>query len=547
MIVTPYREDPFLNFHYIHTFSEFFDLIQAELRDVYYSSSNSPHSSTLSSASGPVSKQFLSLAIPLMNVDPLVAVQTLASPQQVHFYWEDRKTGTAIAAIGWAERVCLSGQHRFAQAKQAIQDLFKRITPIGNVSGLCAEPRVFCQFTFFDSVAGESSISPATLVLPKWQIARHQSFGSFVANIPLTTPRLLKTSCIPIWETLMQLRTLNQGRGAIFKPWNHPLARQACPSLQWPRRRSASSVVSHSFRPLASKSVSRSPSKNNLLQHPALPTLPDKGKTEFKKNVASVLDAIAHTDLNKAVIAHVLDVDLDISLDIFSSLQSLRDYHSNCYLFSSQTEEGQTFLSASPERLLSIQSGYLTAEAIAGSAPRGYSPAEDAQLANTLLNNRKELHEHHLVASFICQQLMRLGMSPTRSVVPQILPLSTIQHLQTLLHAEVPDNLHPIDIVEALHPTPAVAGVPREMACELIQQYEPFERSLYAAPVGWIDRRGNSEFLVGIRSAMLNGRHARLYAGAGIVQGSNPQKELNEIELKLRSLYSALIHPNSST
>jgi menaquinone-specific isochorismate synthase len=101
--------------------------------------------------------------------------------------------------------------------------------------------------------------------------------------------------------------------------------------------------------------------------------------------------------------------------------------------------------------------------------------------------------------------------------------------------------IHPLDLVAALHPTPAVAGLPRDEAWRQIRRCEPFERSLYAAPLGWIDEQGNCEFVVGIRSALIDGDRARLFAGAGIIAGSQPDKELAEIQLKLQAMLAALV------
>ena len=123
----------------------------------------------------------------------------------------------------------------------------------------------------------------------------------------------------------------------------------------------------------------------------------------------------------------------------------------------------------------------------------------------------------------------------------QLLRLSSIQHLWTPIYAHLPLNLEPLEIVEQLHPTPAVAGTPTEIACEKIRHYEKFDRSLYASPLGWVDDRGNCEFIVGIRSALIDGNQAKLYAGAGIVSGSNPSKEFAEVQLKLQSLLEALV------
>jgi menaquinone-specific isochorismate synthase len=172
-------------------------------------------------------------------------------------------------------------------------------------------------------------------------------------------------------------------------------------------------------------------------------------------------------------------------------------------------------------------------------------------LAYQLLSSEKERREHQFVINFIVEQLSELGLIPQMLPTPQLLKLSNIQHLWTPIQAQMLGDIHPLEIVAQLHPTPAVAGVPTKMAQEQIRRYETFDRTLYAAPLGWVDYQGNCEFIVGIRSALIesekparlfaNAYRARLYAGAGIVAGSDPNKELAEIQLKLQALLKALL------
>ncbi|HBL13715.1 MAG TPA: isochorismate synthase, partial [Cyanobacteria bacterium UBA11162] len=194
----------------------------------------------------------------------------------------------------------------------------------------------------------------------------------------------------------------------------------------------------------------------------------------------------------------------------------------------------------------------LVTDALAGSAPRGKTAMEDANFANQLLSSEKERREHQFVLNFIAQRLSQFGLFPQLPPTPQLLKLSNIQHLWTPIQAELlNNNVHPLEIVAELHPTPAVAGVPTQIAQAQIRRYEPFDRSLYAAPLGWVDYQGNCEFIVGIRSALIETANpaknhtqtycARLYAGAGIVAGSDPNKELAEIQLKLQALLKALL------
>jgi menaquinone-specific isochorismate synthase len=261
----------------------------------------------------------------------------------------------------------------------------------------------------------------------------------------------------------------------------------------------------------------------------------------FKQSVQAALKRIEAQQLHKIVLAQALDVTAADEFAIAPSLHHLRQRYAGCYLFAMGNGRGQTFMGASPERLISIRCGELVTDALAGSAPRGKTAAQDLALANRLQLSEKERHEHRVVADFITQQLLEIGLQPLSATVPQLLRLSNIQHLHTPIRAKLPASVHPLDVLMALHPTPAVAGVPCQQACEAILEYEAFERSLYAAPLGWLDHRGNSEFIVGIRSALITANHARLYAGAGIVAGSDPARELAEIQLKLTALLNALV------
>ena len=262
----------------------------------------------------------------------------------------------------------------------------------------------------------------------------------------------------------------------------------------------------------------------------------------FEQSVAAVLEHLGQNGLHKVVLADVMDVVAEVPFDGVRSLQTLRQNHPDCTVFSVGNGRGQSFIGASPERLLSIRENQITTDALAGSAPRGLTPDIDIQLAQTLLNSEKERYEHRVVVEFLLNQLRSLGLTSQCATEPQLMRLFHIQHLYTPISATLkPHRVSPLEVLSRLHPTPAVAGVPRQQACDLIRQQETFDRGLYAAPIGWIDTAGNSEFIVGIRSALIDGCNARLYAGAGIVSGSQPDRELAEIKLKLRSLLNALV------
>lgn len=454
--------------------------------------------------------RWLHLSLPLPDLDPLAAMAQLDGFAQPHFYWEQPSQGLAIAAAESALTAEFSGPERFVQAQALVLSQLNRTSsltaaplpwptapepmlPLGDET-----PRFFCSFTFFDHVAAGSPFPPALLLLPRWQVIRRRagmargSSTHFGANLALTQGRLCAREVKQLWHRYQQLCLVDA-----------TALQRACRQQ-------------------------RSTARTDL-----------RGD-RFEAAVEAVLAAIDQGQLHKAVMAHRLEVNASSPFSPAAALAALRSRHPDCYSFSVGRGQGPVFLGASPERLLQVRQRHLYTEALAGSASRSNNPALDIQLAQSLSRSAKELHEHQLVADFITQKLRSLGLSPVQAAGPQVLQLTGIQHLQTPIHCPLPPSIHPFEVLARLHPTPAVAGVPRRAACVQIQQREGFERSLYAAPLGWIDGRGNGEFCVGIRSALLSGCQAELFAGAGIVSGSVPQQELAEIELKLRTLLCAL-------
>ena len=512
--------------------------------------------------------KMVSLSFPLRVSDdsssflsPLVALETLAESTEPHFYWEKQDGGEAIAAVGCLLEQQLSGHptdsNRFVQTQKILDKWFSETTVIGALELPFTGPHAFCRFTFFDQAlkgATNHPFPPASVFIPKWHIGQQHHQTVFVANVVCSDHHTRDTlplhqQCLDLWHIYQRLRqpiTTSPALPFVTRELNSTLC-SAAPSSPDP---TVSSTTEPSTVTMMSSIAPSDPRLEKKTEHdrPHSPWssteslgLPHTQKEAFKQSVQAALNIIESTDLTKAVLAQVFDVSVDTPFQVFPSLHNLRTNHRDCHVFSTANGQGQVFLGASPERLLSIRNCTLYTEAIAGSAPRGTTPKADETLGNTLLCNIKELHEHQLVVNYITQQLSQLTLEPQRSPFPKLLKLANIQHLHTPIFAELPVNLNALDIVGHLHPTPAVAGVPQDMACKLIQAQESFDRSLYAAPIGWINYRGDSEFIVGIRSALLNGHTARLYAGAGIVRGSQPDLELSEIELKLQALLTTLL------
>jgi menaquinone-specific isochorismate synthase len=258
------------------------------------------------------------------------------------------------------------------------------------------------------------------------------------------------------------------------------------------------------------------------------------GEAAWIEQVEDALDRIDAGELEKVVLACALEVDLAEPVDLPDVLERLRRTYPNCYRFLVQPTAETGFLGAPPERLVDKRGREVSTEALAGSVGRGDTPAADAELAQSLVESEKIQHEQRVVVDAICDQLAPLG--DVREGEQTVRKLDTIQHLQTPISATLDAATHVLDIVAALHPTPAVGGLPPAVAAATIKEVESFERGWYAAPVGWFDAAGDGEFLVGIRSGVAGGTGARLFAGNGIVRDADPRAEWEEIQLKYRPL-----------
>ncbi len=430
--------------------------------------------------------QFFSIGAALPAIDPLRVIAALmqASHQPNHFYIEQPQAGDTVAACGQVTGAIASGEQRFQELQRFCQHTLNRLW-----APPPAEPRIFCQFAFRDGAT--TAVNRA--FLPRWQIVQRHGQATLTLNGRVDTA---PSAAVNLWQDWQLLwRTLAT---VLESP-------PVCPP------------------PLAI----------------AFPALAEQSQS-FMTGVTRALQLLEEEQLQKLVLACTLTVEQPSGFHWLGTLQNLRQQYHNCYIFSTGQDWQDIFLGASPERLVSIREGLLWADALAGSRPRGETDHEDQQLRDGLYHSPKERHEHQVIVEFLCQTLDQLGMTCEFPTEPRILELSNIQHLQTLIQARVCQPIHILEIVAALHPTPAVAGYPRARARQWLEQLEAFDRNGYAAPLGWVTPQGEGEFIVGIRSAHLQGTRAHLFAGAGIVKGSQPEREWQEILLKLQAMMSAL-------
>ncbi|WP_436924564.1 isochorismate synthase [Halosimplex amylolyticum] len=259
----------------------------------------------------------------------------------------------------------------------------------------------------------------------------------------------------------------------------------------------------------------------------------------WRRQVEAAVERIERGTLRKVVLAQALTVDLRDELSVPAVYARLSETYPDCFRFLVAPEGGGQFFGATPERLVTRDGRTVTTEALAGSTGRGDTPEEDEWLARELQESAKDSHEHELVVEAIKSQLDPFATSISTGD-RTVRRLATVQHLQTPVTAELAEDDHVLSLVEALHPTPAVGGLPPDEALETITETEAFERGWYASPVGWFDAEGDGTFAVAIRSAVATGRQATLFAGNGIVGDSDPDREWDEVQLKYRPVLDAL-------
>ncbi|QSG10024.1 isochorismate synthase [Halapricum desulfuricans] len=391
----------------------------------------------------------------------------------------------SIAAAGATASVSADGPDRFETVRETATALFESLT--GDVPRP-ARPRLFGGFAFHDGARSDTTwdgFPDAWFVLPRVQVTAHN--GARWLTVTAETPDIA-TERLDDWQERLA--------GATDRERSGP------PGIVDERR---------------------TPSRE-----------------DWREQIEAALSDIRAARLRKVVLAQSLSVDLAGPVSIPDALARLDGTYPDCYRFAfTPGDEAGTFFGATPETLVSLTDRTVRTGALAGSTGRGDTRNEDEWLAEELLDSDKDNHEHDLVVEAIREQLDPVAERVTTGK-RSIRKLATVQHLETPIRAALDGDRHVLELVEALHPTPAVGGLPPDAALETIKSTEAFDRGWYAAPVGWIDADGDGTFAVAIRSALARDRTATLFAGAGIVADSDPDREWDEVQLKYRPMLDEL-------
>ncbi len=263
---------------------------------------------------------------------------------------------------------------------------------------------------------------------------------------------------------------------------------------------------------------------------------PEKWK-EIVNNVA--LGLRENLTLRKVVLARESRLVFDQDINIEGVLNSLLQEQHNSFIFAYESK-GDCFIGATPERLVKKEQNQVYSVCLAGSIARGKTDDEDLQLGHSLLHDKKNLVEHQYVVDMIRDAMEDTCYEVNIPEHPQLFKLKHIQHLYTPVAGKIKRDFSLLSLVERLHPTPALGGLPKEEAVEKIREVEELDRGLFGGPIGWFDHFGNGDFSVAIRSGLIQGNEASIFAGCGVVEDSVAELELEETNIKFKPMLSAL-------
>ncbi|CNH79064.1 isochorismate synthase MenF [Yersinia pekkanenii] len=253
--------------------------------------------------------------------------------------------------------------------------------------------------------------------------------------------------------------------------------------------------------------------------------------------IQRALDDIGQQKMEKVVLARTTRLTLDKPLSCGAFMAASRQVNHHCFHFMLRFDARRAFLGSSPERLYLRQQLHLETEALAGTVSNAESQQQASELADWLMHDEKNQRENLLVVDDICQRLQG-GVAAVDVMPPEIIRLRKVQHLRRCIHAQL-SRVSDTDCLQRLQPTAAVAGLPRNVARQFIAEYEPFSRGWYAGSAGYLSAK-QTEFSVALRSAWLEEQQIHLYAGAGIVAGSDAEQEWQEINNKAAGLRTLL-------
>ncbi len=435
-------------------------------------------------------RTLVSVTMAVDEVDPSAVVFASRLASDNWFCWEQPDRGFALAALGTAHEATSRGAARFEDLARECLGLNEGAVlnePSGLPSG--AGPVWTGGFAFDPEGAGSpawSSFAPASLILPELSICRVGEERFLTVNAVVSPGQEVD---VLIDRIAARLNGLHSDPLPLLDP--HLIERPEIRSV-----------------------------------HPP---------ADFEAAVEAATERIGAGEMSKVVLAREVTVEATAAHNPAAIFGALREQFPSCFCFCRGTPEA-AFIGASPELLIRRAGAGASSVALAGSTRRSSDPAVDDHLGEQLLRSDKNRREQQIVAERIVRKLRPHAVWVQTAEEPELVKVANIQHLATPVIAQLAEPRSAVELAGMLHPTPAVGGEPWPGAASAIEELEHMDRGWYAAPVGWMDATEDGEFCVALRSALLRDREARLFAGVGVVAGSDPAAELEETEIKLQAL-----------
>lgn len=426
---------------------------------------------------------WLRLEIPIRSEDVLTWFVNQHNPQKI--YWANRERTFEIAGVGAVDELI---GHTSADLEK-LGCYFKNISPRNEV-----------HFKYFGGIRFDRESKPGSLwapfgyfrfILPQFELYRQDGRTYFACNLKIR-PDIDKNKT---WRMVYQdLKRLDFHPKPRLTSISCPLDRRDCP-----------------------------------------------GPARWRTMIDRSLHDFADLNYEKIVLARQSTFQFDRELDPGTLIWRLVQANPNCFHFCFQFEPNSIFMGSPPERLFHRVGQKIMTEAIAGTRLRGTDETEDHRLGAELLSAEKDIREHRHVIDFLQNRLADLCTEYIYDPSVSLLKLNRLQHLYTAFVGQLKTGVDDIQLLKTLHPTPAVGGVPTARALAVIKQLEKFDRGWYAGPVGWISSPA-AEFAVAIRTGLMYNDILTLYAGAGIVKGSESNQEWQEIENKMENFLRIITH-----
>ncbi len=429
-----------------------------------------------------IDNSIISIFIEIPKIDLIDIYGDLLEDYSFSSFWEENNQ-ISYFALGKCESLNYVGPKKFEFAKKFNDEIFKKLININFDSNRKFFPKLIYFFSFDDFKSKDlnyKSVPSFEAALPKFLIIRDNNNAYMSTNIKFRDKKNLRELIAEFWN--LRDRILSK-ENFITK------------------------------------------NKSDRFNYDYFYELLNQSRDGLFEKISDGIKLVNDDTLKKIVIGSRLICKTNNGLNLVSILKKLRINHPNSCKYVWKRNSNDITLGASPEKLFTFNRNLLTLEAVAGTAPSN----RDKKL---LLKSQKDLVEHNVVRDYLFDCLSEFKIYEYKIEKLNVIQFGDVSHLYTEIKSHL-EGICPFKLLEYLHPSPAVCGIPKKEALYWINTLENFDRDNYAAPIGWTDSKGNSDFRVAIRGARFVNNQIEITAGSGIVKGSNYENEIEEINLKL--------------